>query len=81
LKEKVDSVLAKGATLEAGKLNNYDLEVVIQWFKRDGDKSMPNNKEVLLLCYHETHTRVANPSFLANRDKESVKLKCDQAKI
>jgi hypothetical protein len=44
LKEKVDVVLAKGATPEAGKWNKYDLKVTIQWFKRNGDKAMPNNK-------------------------------------
>jgi hypothetical protein len=41
LKSKVDAVLAKGATPETGKWNNHDLKVMIQWFKRDGDKSMP----------------------------------------
>jgi hypothetical protein len=58
LKEKVDDVLAKGATPEAGKWNNHDLNVMIQWFKRDGDKAMPKNKEGLLLRYRETHTHV-----------------------
>jgi hypothetical protein len=58
LKTKVDAVLAKGATPETGKWNNYDLKVMIQWFKRDGDKAMPKNKEGLLLRYRETHTRV-----------------------
>jgi hypothetical protein len=57
LKEKVD-MLAKRATSKAGKLNNYDLKVMIQWLKCDGDKAMPNNKEGLLLCYRETHTCV-----------------------
>jgi hypothetical protein len=58
LKEKVDAILAKGATAEAaGKWNNHDLKVIIQWFKHDGDKAMPNNKEGLLLRYRETHTR------------------------
>jgi hypothetical protein len=56
LKEKVDVVLTKGATPETGKLNNYDLKVVIQWFKRDCVKVMPNNKEGLLLHYQQTHT-------------------------
>jgi hypothetical protein len=51
LKEKVDAVLAKGATQKSGKLINHDLKVMIQWFKRDGDKAMPKNKEGLLLCY------------------------------
>jgi hypothetical protein len=63
LKEKVDAVLAKGAIPEAGKWNNHYLKVMIQWFKRDGDKSMPKNKEGLLLCYRETHTRVVQRTY------------------
>jgi hypothetical protein len=56
LKENVDAVLAKVATPEAaGKWNNHDLKVMIQWFKRNGDKNMPKNKEGLLLRYRETH--------------------------
>jgi hypothetical protein len=39
-------------------LNNRDLKVMIQWFKRDADKVMPKNKEGLLICYRETHTHV-----------------------
>jgi hypothetical protein len=31
---------------------------MVHWFKRDGDKAMPNNKYGLLLCYHETCTPV-----------------------
>jgi hypothetical protein len=58
LKEKVDAVLAKRATPEAGKWNNYDPKVTIQWFKRDGDNAMPTNKEGLLLHYRETHIHV-----------------------
>jgi hypothetical protein len=60
LQAKVDAVLAKGATPETGKWNNRDLKVIIQWFKRDGDKAMPKNKEGLLLRYRETHTRVVH---------------------
>jgi hypothetical protein len=43
LKEKVDAVLAKGATLEAGKWNDHDLKVTIECLKRDGNKAMPKN--------------------------------------
>jgi hypothetical protein len=57
LKEKVDAVLAKGTTPEAGKWNNHDLKVMIQRFKCDGDKATPKNKQGLLPCYCETHTR------------------------
>jgi hypothetical protein len=39
-------------------LNNNDIKVMIQWFKRDGDKAMPKKKDGLLLRYRETHTRV-----------------------
>jgi hypothetical protein len=56
----VDAVLAKGVTPETGKWNNHDLKVMIQWFKRNGDKSIPKNKEGLLLRYRETHTRVVH---------------------
>jgi hypothetical protein len=45
LEANVDEVLAKGATPETGKLNNHYLEVMIQRFKRDGEKSMTNNKK------------------------------------
>jgi hypothetical protein len=58
LKEKVDMVLRKGATPAEGKWNNNELKVMTQWFKRYGDKSMPKNKDGLLLRYRETHTRV-----------------------
>jgi hypothetical protein len=50
----------KGATPASGKWNNTYLKVMIQWFKRDGDKAMPKNKEGLLLRYRETHTRVVD---------------------
>jgi hypothetical protein len=60
LKAKVDAMLAKGATPKAGKLNNYDLNVTIQWFKRDGDKATPKKKEGLLLCYRVTHTHAVH---------------------
>jgi hypothetical protein len=60
LKAKVDAVLTKGATPETGKWNNHDLKVMIQWFKRDGDKAMSKNKEGLLLRYRKTHTRVVH---------------------
>jgi hypothetical protein len=58
LQERVDMVLSKGATSAEGKWNNNDLKVMIQWFKRYGDKSMPKNKDGLLLRYRETHTQV-----------------------
>jgi hypothetical protein len=60
LKANVDSVLAKGATPETGKWNNHDLKVMTQWFKRDGDKAMPKNKEGLFMRYRVTHTRVVH---------------------
>jgi hypothetical protein len=60
LKDDVDLVLGKGATPASGKWNNTYLKVMIQWFKRDGDKAMPKNKEGLLLRYRETHTRVVD---------------------
>jgi hypothetical protein len=63
LKEKVDAVLEKGATPEAGKLINHDLKVMIQWFKRDGDKAMPTNKEGFMLRYRETHTHVVQGTY------------------
>jgi hypothetical protein len=56
----VDAVLAKGATSEAGKLNNYDLKVMIKWFKRNDDKAMPTNKEGLLLRDREKRTCVVH---------------------
>jgi hypothetical protein len=58
LKEKVDLVLTKGATPAEGKWNNNDLKVMIQWFKRDGDKAMPNNRDGPILWYCETHTHM-----------------------
>jgi hypothetical protein len=60
LKAKVDTVLAKGATPETGKWNNHDLKVMIQWFKRDGDKAMLKSKEGFLMRYRETHTRLVH---------------------
>jgi hypothetical protein len=38
--------------------SNHDLKVMLQWFKRNGDKYTPKNKEDLLLCYRETYTCV-----------------------
>jgi hypothetical protein len=60
LKDKVEMVLAKGDTPYAGKWSNTDLKVMIQWFKREGDKAMPMNKDglLLLLRYRETCTHV-----------------------
>jgi hypothetical protein len=49
LKEKVDAILAKGAKPDVGKWNNHDIKVMIQWFKRDGDKSMPKNKVMIFI--------------------------------
>jgi hypothetical protein len=60
LKDKMDLVLGKGPTPAAGKWNNTDLKVTIQWFKRDGDKATPKNKEGLILRYRETHTHVVD---------------------
>jgi hypothetical protein len=51
LKDKVDLLLRKGPTPAAGKWNNTDLKVMIQWFKRDGYKAMSKNKEGLLLRF------------------------------
>jgi hypothetical protein len=45
LKEKDDMVLAKGETPEVGTWNKTEL----QWFKREGDKAMPKNKEDIIL--------------------------------
>jgi hypothetical protein len=52
----MDMVLAKGATPAEGKWNNNEPRFTIQWFKRDGDKATPKNKDGLLLRYRETHT-------------------------
>jgi hypothetical protein len=57
LKEKVDLVLAKGQAPSEGRWKNTELKVMIQWYKRDGDKAMSKNKDGLLLRYRETHTR------------------------
>jgi hypothetical protein len=56
LKKKVDVVLTKGATPEAGKWNNCDLKTLLQWFKRNGNTVMPNKKEGFMLCYCKTQT-------------------------
>jgi hypothetical protein len=58
LKEKVDLVLAKGQTPLEGRWNNTDHKVMIQWYKRDGDKALPRKKDGLFLRYREKHTRV-----------------------
>jgi hypothetical protein len=47
-------VLAEGEASEAGKWNNTDLKVMIQWFKGDGDKAIQKKKDGLLLHYNET---------------------------
>jgi hypothetical protein len=52
-------VLAKGATPAEGNWNNNDPKVMIQWFKHDGDRATPKNKDGLLLWYRETHTHGA----------------------
>jgi hypothetical protein len=59
LKDKAELVLGKGTTPAAGKWNNTGLNVISQWFKRDGNKAMPKNKEGIILRYHETHTHVS----------------------
>jgi hypothetical protein len=58
LKDKVNMVLTKGETPDEGKWNTIDLKFMIQWFKRDGDKAVPKNKDGILLLYRETYTRV-----------------------
>jgi hypothetical protein len=63
LKNKVDLVLWKGPPPPAGKWNNTDLKVMIQWFKCDGNKAMPKNKEGLLLRFRETHARVIDDTL------------------
>jgi hypothetical protein len=68
LKEKVDLVLAKGQAPTEGKWNNTDLKVMIQWYKRDGDKAMSKNKDGLLLRYRETHTRVVDDTSTYPRE-------------
>jgi hypothetical protein len=55
LKDKVDLVLWKGPTPAEGKLNNTDLKVRIQWFKRNGDKAMPKGRSSPLVPGN-THT-------------------------
>jgi hypothetical protein len=35
-----------------------DRKVMIQWFKRDGDKATPKNKDGLFIWYRETHTGI-----------------------
>jgi hypothetical protein len=59
----VDAVLAKGAIPQAGKCNNHELKVMIQWFKHDVDKSTPKHKEGLLLRYRETHNHVFQGTY------------------
>jgi hypothetical protein len=73
LKEKVDFVLAKGQAPTEDKWNNTELKVMIQWYKRDGDKAVPKNKDGLLLRYRETHTSVVNntPTY-PHEDVESA---------
>jgi hypothetical protein len=70
LQDKVNMVLAKGATPEADKWNNTDLKVMIQWFKIEGDKAMPKNKDGLLLHYCETCTHVVSPVTYHEQDEE-----------
>jgi hypothetical protein len=64
LKEKVEDVIQKGPDPQAGKWNNHDLKVMMQWYKRAGDSAMPKNKEGLLLRYRETCGRVM-PGYYA----------------
>jgi hypothetical protein len=59
-KEKQMTGRLERLKLKAGKWNNHDLKVMIQWFKCDGDKAMPKNKEGLLLRHRKTHTRVVH---------------------
>jgi hypothetical protein len=58
LKDKVEHFLQKGPDPQAGKWNNHDLKVTIQWYKRDGGSPMPKNKEGLFLRYRKTCGRV-----------------------
>jgi hypothetical protein len=64
LKEKVEDVIQKWPYPQAGKWNNHDLKVMIQWYKRDGEGAIPKNKEGLLLRYHETCGRVMLGSYV-----------------
>jgi hypothetical protein len=64
LKEKVEDVIKKGPDPQAGKWNNRDLKVMIQWYKRAGDGTMPKNKEGLLLGYRETCCRAMPGSYV-----------------
>jgi hypothetical protein len=64
LKEKVEDVIQKGPDPQAGKWNNHDLKVMIQWYKRAGDGTMPKNKEGLLLRYREACGHVMLGSYV-----------------
>jgi hypothetical protein len=64
LKEKVEHVHRKGRDPHAGKWNNLDLKVMIQWYKRDGDGAMAKNKEGLLLRNRDTRGRVMPGSYV-----------------
>jgi hypothetical protein len=64
LKEKVEDVIQKWPDPRAGKWNNHDLKVMIQWYKRADDGAMPKNKEGLLLRYRKTCGRVMPGSYV-----------------
>jgi hypothetical protein len=51
----------------------------MQWFKRDGDKAMPKNKEGLLLRYRETHTRVVHSDRGAYLREDNTKAFAEEA--
>jgi hypothetical protein len=72
LKDKVDMAPEKGDTPEAGKWNNTDLKVIIQWFKREGGKAMPKNKYGLLPPYCETCTHVVAAITYRYDDDEAI---------
>jgi hypothetical protein len=55
LKMKVDMMLSKGKTIDAGKWNNTDLKVMLHWFKYKGGNTMPNNKDGLLADIHKAY--------------------------
>jgi hypothetical protein len=64
LKEEVEDVIQKGPDPQAGKSKIHDIKVMIQWYKRAGDGTMPKNKEGLLLPYRETCGRVMQGSYV-----------------
>jgi hypothetical protein len=64
LKEKVDLVLAKGATPVECKWNNAGIKVMIQWYGQDGNKAMHR--------YSKTHTRVVDKDAYPHGDVDAT---------